>query len=136
MSCGGFWLVWCTGIVTVAEFIKHKLLHQQEMKEGDGVVAKTVEGVVDVNRPMKCKMKSGVALLAWYWRLLGGPTSRTLCMRLNHMNLLVESEKPTLDDRRAREVIVVFVTVNTGMENDPRLAVRHFGRFEACDRCV
>jgi len=58
---------------------------------------------------------------------LGELTSMAFCLRLNHVNVLVESDEATLDDRRAREESVAFATVKAEMEKDPRLTVRHVG---------
>ncbi|KUF89124.1 hypothetical protein AM588_10002073 [Phytophthora nicotianae] len=52
---------------------------------------------------------------------LGELTSMPFCLRLNHVNVLVESDVAAMDDRRAREESVAFATVKAEIERDPRL---------------
>ncbi|ETN19015.1 hypothetical protein PPTG_04438 [Phytophthora nicotianae INRA-310] len=54
---------------------------------------------------------------------LGELTSMPFCLRLNHVNVLVESDVAAMDDRRAREESVAFATVKAEIERDPRLIV-------------
>ncbi|POM60245.1 V-type ATPase, G subunit [Phytophthora palmivora] len=52
---------------------------------------------------------------------LGELTSMSFCVRLNHVNVLVENDAVAMDDRRAREENVAFATVKAEIEKDPRL---------------
>lgn len=60
---------------------------------------------------------------------LGELTSMNFCLRLNHVNVLVESDAATMDDRRSREENVAFATVKAEIEKDPRLIVSWFEEF-------
>ncbi|RLN86288.1 hypothetical protein BBJ28_00001840 [Nothophytophthora sp. Chile5] len=48
-------------------------------------------------------------------------TSMPFCLRLNHVNILVENDAATMDDLRSREESVAFATVKAEVEKDPRL---------------
>uniref|UniRef100_M4BBR9 Calcium uniporter protein C-terminal domain-containing protein n=1 Tax=Hyaloperonospora arabidopsidis (strain Emoy2) TaxID=559515 RepID=M4BBR9_HYAAE len=52
---------------------------------------------------------------------LGALTSMAFCLRLNHVNVLVESDKATTDDARLNEEDAAFASVKAAMEKDRRL---------------
>ncbi|CAI5722453.1 unnamed protein product [Peronospora destructor] len=54
---------------------------------------------------------------------LGELTSMAFCLRLNHVNVLVESDAATRNDRRERVENVAFATVRAEIEKDPRLTL-------------
>ncbi|KAI9910116.1 hypothetical protein PsorP6_010478 [Peronosclerospora sorghi] len=54
---------------------------------------------------------------------LGELTSMPFCLRLNHINVLVESNGATIDERREREETAAFVTVKAEIERDARLVL-------------
>ncbi|KAE8889443.1 hypothetical protein PF005_g6957 [Phytophthora fragariae] len=56
-------------------------------------------------------------------------TAMSFCLRLNHVNVLVEGDAAALDDRRAREESVAFATVKAEIEKDPRLIVLPLKEF-------
>ncbi|CAI5713166.1 hypothetical protein KXD40_009058 [Peronospora effusa] len=54
---------------------------------------------------------------------LGELTSMDFCLRLNHVNVLVESDAAMINDRRERVENVAFATVKAEIEKDPRLTM-------------
>ena len=54
---------------------------------------------------------------------LGALTSMTFCLRLNHVNVLVESDRAEMDDVRLREEDTAFASVKAALEKDRRLLV-------------
>ncbi|KAF1785198.1 Zinc finger, RING/FYVE/PHD-type [Phytophthora cactorum] len=63
---------------------------------------------------------------------LGELTSMSFCLRLNHVNVLVESDAAAMDDRRAREESVAFATVKAEIERDPRLILPLHEFYRMC----
>ncbi|ETI39033.1 hypothetical protein L914_14752 [Phytophthora nicotianae] len=63
---------------------------------------------------------------------LGELTSMPFCLRLNHVNVLVESDVAAMDDRRAREESVAFATVKAEIERDPRLILPLHEFYRMC----
>ncbi|KAG7390134.1 hypothetical protein PHYBOEH_007150 [Phytophthora boehmeriae] len=63
---------------------------------------------------------------------LGELTSMPFCLRLNHVNVLVESDESAMDDRRAREESVAFATVKAELEKDPRLILPLHEFYRMC----
>ncbi|KAG7382012.1 hypothetical protein PHYPSEUDO_005373 [Phytophthora pseudosyringae] len=59
-------------------------------------------------------------------------TSMPFCVRLNHVNVLVESDAAAMDDRRAREESVAFATVKAELEKDPRLILPLHEFYRMC----
>ncbi|KAL4174803.1 hypothetical protein KRP22_006732 [Phytophthora ramorum] len=63
---------------------------------------------------------------------LGELTSMPFCLRLNHVNVLVESDAAAVDGRRAREENVAFATVKAEIEKDPRLILPLHEYYRMC----
>ncbi|KAI9994642.1 hypothetical protein PInf_011465 [Phytophthora infestans] len=63
---------------------------------------------------------------------LGELTSMAFCLRLNHVNVLVESDVAAMDDRKAREESVAFATVKAEIERDSRLILPLHEFYRMC----
>ncbi|CAI5718212.1 unnamed protein product [Hyaloperonospora brassicae] len=63
---------------------------------------------------------------------VGALTSMPFCLRLNHVNVLVESDRAEMDDVRLREEDTAFASVKAALEKDRRLLMPLADFYRLC----
>ncbi|KAL8005152.1 putative calcium uniporter protein [Plasmopara halstedii] len=104
-----------------------------ELEDGNASVKDVINAVQDIDITLKSveiTTPDGTKLARTV--RLSELASMSFCLRLNHMNILIESGVSVLNEKKLREESVAFATVKAAIEKDVRLILPLHEFYEMC----